>query len=80
MGAGIYNPFDRFSDSIGLGLSWGEPFGEDARDQFGIEAYYRVQLTNEIAVTPDVQYIINPARNIEVDSLWVFSLRVRTDF
>lgn len=80
MGAGIYNPFDRFSDSIGLGLSWGEPFGEDARDQYGIEAYYRVQLTNEIAVTPDVQYIINPARNAEDDSLWVFSLRVRTDF
>ena len=50
------------------------------RPWFGFEAYYRVQLTNEIAVTPDVQYVLNPANNTEVDSLWVFSLRVQTDF
>jgi porin len=80
MGTGFYNPFDRFSDSIGIGLSWGEPYEKNARDQFGVEAYYRVQLTNEIAITPDIQYIINPTQNTEVDSLWVFSLRVRANF
>lgn len=80
VGAGFYHPFGRFSDGIGVGLSWGEPFGEAARDQYGVEVYYRVQITNEIAITPDIQYIIDPARNREVDSLVVFSLRARAAF
>lgn len=79
-GVGFYHPFGRSSDGIGLGLSWGEPFGAGLRDQYGIEAYYRIQLTNEIAMTPDIQFIVNPARNSNVNTLLVLSLRLRANF
>ena len=79
-GVGFYHAFGKQSDGIGVGLSWGEPFGDQARDQHGVEIYYRIQLTNEMAITPDVQYIGNPANNPDVDSLFVFSLRIRAAF
>jgi len=65
---------------VGLGLNWGRPneasFG-DVDDQFTVEGFWRYQLTKELAVTPTVQYISNPALNPEEDSLWAFGLRVR---
>ena len=78
-GIGFHQPFGRRSDGIGLGLSWGEPFGENAREQYGVEAYYRIQLTRELAVTPDIQYIIDPARHPAADSTVVLSLRLRAN-
>jgi porin len=78
-GLGFYKPFGRSSDGIGVGITWGEPFGERVREQFGVEAYYRIQLTREIAVTPDIQYIVNPSRNLSEDSIVILSLRVRAN-
>jgi porin len=79
-GVGWYQPFGHNADGIGLGFSWGEPFGDHAGDQSGVEAYYRVQLTNEIAVTSDIQYIKNPANNPDANSTFVFSIRIRAAF
>ena len=78
-GIGFSKPFGRISDGIGLGFTWGEPFGEDAREQYGIEAYYRIQLTRELAITPDIQYIIDPSGNPTADSTVVLSLRLRAN-
>jgi carbohydrate-selective porin OprB len=49
-------------------------------DQHTLEAFYRIQVWKEIAVTPDIQYIRNPALNPNDDTLWVFGLRVRLAF
>ena len=80
VGLGWYQAFGHATDGIGVGLSWGEPFGNQARKQSGVEAYFRAQLTNEIAITPDIQYIRNPANNPDVDSMFVFSVRIRAAF
>jgi len=66
---------------LGVGLNWGEP-NEDTwqpglPDQYTAELFYRWQISKAIAVTPDLQYIENPALNPDTDSLWVFGLRVR---
>ena len=62
-------------------MNWGRPnttvFGDDLDDQYSIEAYYRWQMTKELAITPDVQLLINPALNPETDTIWVFGLRAR---
>ncbi len=79
-GVGFYHAFGKQSNGIGLGYSWGEPFGDQARDQQGIEAYYRIQLTQEMAITPDIQYIKNPANNPDTNSVFVFSVRIRAAF
>ena len=79
-GVGWYQAFGRYTDGIGFGFSWGEPFGAQTRDQSGFESYYRIQLTNEIAITPNIQYIKNPANNPDVNSTFVFSVRIRAAF
>jgi porin len=65
---------------IGFGFNWGKPnetsFG-DLDDQYTTELFWRYQLTKELAVTPSVQYIKDPALNEEEDNLWVFGMRAR---
>ena len=45
-----------------------------------IEAFYRIQLTDSMQLTPDVQVVINPGVRNDVDTSVVFSLRLTTDF
>jgi porin len=66
---------------LGLGLNWGEPsqdtWGPGLPDQYTAELFYRWQISKAIAVTPDLQYLEDPALNPDADSIWVFGLRVR---
>jgi porin len=39
-----------------------------------------VQLAQNLAITPDVQLIIDPALNPDEDVLWIFGLRARLAF
>jgi len=62
-------------------VNWGEAnensFGAGLKDQYVIETYYRYQLTQQLAITPDVQLLIDPAQNPNHDRLWVLGLRAR---
>lgn len=42
--------------------------------------FYRFHLTPNLAVTPDLQYIKDPALNPRETELWVAGLRVRLTF
>jgi len=42
-----------------------------------MEVFYRIQLSTRIAVTPDLQYIINPALNPDASSIFVWGVRAR---
>jgi len=80
--------FARYSSNkkgvLGLGLNWGQPnretFGTVASDQYTLEAYYRLQIVDNLAVTPDIQLIKNPALNADDDLIWVVGLRARLAF
>ena len=67
-------------DVFGVGVSWGSPADGELRDQLMSEAFYRFQLTQFLAVTPDVQLIVDPALNPNVDVLALFGLRLRAAF
>jgi porin len=71
-------------DQLGFGVNWGEPndalFGTDLDDQYAAEVYYRWQLADEIAVTPSLQLLIDPALNPDEDQVWVGGLRMRVAF
>ena len=66
---------------LGVGFNWGQPnettFSPGLDDQYTAEVFYRWNATREIALTPDVQYIRNPALNPDADDLWVLGLRAR---
>jgi len=65
------------SDLIGFGLSWGTPFDNSLRDQYTAELFYRFQLAQNLAVTPDIQFLIDPANNPDHDFIVVFGVRAR---
>jgi len=69
---------------LGFGANWGQPndalFGSGLDDQYTFETYYRLQVTRELAITPSVQLLINPALNPEKSTSWVFGLGARLAF
>ena len=68
-------------DLLGIGLNWGRPAesddGPDLDDQYTAELFYRLQLSPNLALTPDIQLIIDPALNPQEDTLWIFGFRAR---
>ncbi|WP_068318016.1 carbohydrate porin [Aliiruegeria sabulilitoris] len=57
-----------------------EIFEGPVRDQYGLEAYWRIRLSNNIWVTPGVHFIFNPALNPKEDFVAVPSLKMRVAF
>lgn len=49
-------------------------------EQYSVELFYRVQVTQEFQVTPSVQFIIDPAFNLAEDNIAVLGVRGRAEF
>lgn len=64
-------------DLLGLGVNWGDPSDDLLRDQYSTELFYRFQFSQNLALTPSVQWLVDPALNPAVDQIWVFGLRAR---
>jgi porin len=78
MVAGGVGVLVRQSDLVGLATSWSGPPDSSLRNQVTTEAFHRLQLTENLQVSPVVQFTINPSQTTETDTLWVTSvLRVR---
>jgi porin len=63
-------------DILGTSVNWTRPPG-DLRDQYIVEVYYRFTLTERLAVTPDLQWVIHPALNTEQASMFYVGFRLR---
>ena len=83
-GAGLGYHFGDNNSLLGLGANWGEPnegtFGPGLKDQYTVELFSRLQVMKNLQITPDIQYIKDPARNTEDDSSWIIGLRARLIF
>lgn len=78
-GFGWRPPKER-SDLFGVGFGWTHPSSGALRSQYTAETFYRLQLVQNLAITPDIQLVIDPALNPRVNTIWVFSLRGRIVF
>ena len=78
-GFGWRPPKER-SDLLGVGFGWTHPSSGALRSQYATEAFYRFQLIQNFAITPDVQLVVNPTLNPRVNTIFVFSLRARIVF
>ena len=78
IGAGDY--IRKRQDLAAFGVSWGSPSADCLTDQGTIEIFDRLQLAQNLAITPDIQLIINPALNPDENVLAVFGLRARLSF
>ena len=68
----LYRP-----DVVGVSVNHGSPPDENLRDQTTIEAFWRFQFSQGLAITPSAQLLLDPALNPEKNSVWVWGLRFR---
>jgi carbohydrate-selective porin OprB len=64
------------NDWLGVGFTWTDPSDGNRRDDYGMEMFWRLQLTRDIQLTPDVQFCFDPSRNPNRDLEVAFGLRV----
>lgn len=66
---------------LGIAIGWGEPnettFSKGLDNQFTAEIFYRLQVSKHFVVTPDLQYLINPALNPDESSIFIWGIRGR---
>jgi carbohydrate-selective porin OprB len=70
----------REEDTIGLGFAGLVPDSRFTQDdpEYHLEVYYRIAVTENLAFTPDVQYVWNPGGDSDNDG--VFAGMVRGEF
>jgi carbohydrate-selective porin OprB len=76
---GAIYKFFQTSDLVGLGVNWGKPTNITVSDenQWASELFYRLQVGQNMAITPTVQLIVNPANNPGEDTIWIGGFRAR---
>ena len=78
-GFGLEDPFGNAGDMFGLGVGWADPDARSLRDEYVVEAFYRVQVTPTLQFTPDFQVVFQPSASTD-DAVGVFSLRFRIQY
>ena len=70
----------RGSDRFQIGFGWGSPPDKELRDQLVLEVLYRLYLTQNLVLSPDIQVTFNPSFAEEQGNVTVVGLRVRLTF
>ena len=68
------------NDWLGIGFIWTDPTDSSRRDDYGMETFWRLQLTQNVQVTPDLQLYFDPSTNPSRDLEAAFGLRVGISF
>ena len=74
---GVSHIWKAYFDVFGWAINYSEPVKQQLRDQTTMEAFLKIQLAQNIAVTPSFQLLINPALNPQQDHIQVYGLRFR---
>ena len=77
---GFIRKFLYRSDLVGVAANHGSPPDDSLSDQTSIEAFWRFQFSENFAITPSVQLILDPALNPVDDEVWVWGVRTRLTF
>lgn len=65
------------TDDLGIAVNWGDPAADSLKDQYTTELFYKLQLSQNLALTPSVQYLLDPALNPDKDEIVIVGLRLR---
>lgn len=71
-----YYGLGRETNNLGIAINWAD-IDESDDDQYTLEAFYFMKLGKYLEITPDVQYIKNPALNPEEDHITIIGVRAR---
>ena len=64
------------NDWLGVGFIWADPADGTRKDDYGLETFWRLQLTENIQFTPDFQLYLDPSQNPDHDVELAFGLRL----
>ena len=64
-----------YDDLIGVAATWADPVAAGLNDQTTVEAFYRIDLADNVAITASFQHLNNPGFN--TSDPWLFGLRLR---
>ena len=78
--AGLGRYFPETGNLFGFGFNWGQPADTSLNSQVTTELFYRIQLTQNWAITPDIQVLFNPALSPDKSAIAVFGIRSRLNF
>jgi cell division septum initiation protein DivIVA len=72
----------RPDDTLGLGIAALIPNDKLENDdtEYHFEGYYRVQISENFAITPDVQYVVNPHGNSSNDNIFAGMIKAEFSF
>ena len=71
------HPLGYQHDRIGLGAWWADPSATDLEPEYGLEAFWKLQLSPFLELGPDLQLIFNPQDGAEDNPVVVAGLRLR---
>ena len=74
---GLSHLWKAYLDVFGLAVNYSEPFDDRLREQTTMEAFLKIKLAQNMAVTPSFQWLINPAINPQHDHIEIIGLRFR---
>ena len=77
---GLGYKFQYRSDVAGIGINWGDPPDDSLNEQTTVEAFWNFQFAQNLAFTPSVQLLLDPALNPEEDEILITGLRARLTF
>jgi porin len=69
--------FANRSDLAGVAVNWGKLAAPGLGSQTTTEMFYRLQLAQNLAITPSLQLLQDPALNAQDDSILIMGVRVR---
>jgi carbohydrate-selective porin OprB len=72
----------REEDTIGIGVAGLVPDSRFTEDdpEYHLEVYYRIAVTENLAFTPDIQYVWNPGGDSDNDGIFAGMVRAEFNF
>ena len=84
VGLTFFDTFQRKGDAFGLGVTYVKTSqylsSELNKDETSFELFYRAQVTENIAIKPDIQFIASPASSPDVKDALVLTFRTELSF
>ena len=74
------NLWHRDQDNIGLGYAWLDGGNQDIRQSQAAEAYYRFVINDNLALSADVQYMIDALQDQQNPRGFIYGLRLTAEF
>lgn len=73
-------PFGREGDMFGIAGTWANPSDDSLREEKLFEIFYRIQVTENMELSPDLQFVVDPSLNPSEDLVTIVGLRLKVLF